>query len=123
LAFLQITAGVVWLVSWAVIDAYSLFAGSGFDRFSRWTTAAVVVGVGQVLLGSVAYLAAVLLGPPLGRRLELFGERSALPLISANAGGLALVSGWPVPALIGLAVWLADFAWRLVRQRGLAARS
>jgi nitrite reductase (NO-forming) len=123
LAFLQITAGVVWLVSWAVIDAYSLIAGNGFGPFSRWTTAAVVVGVGQVLLGSVAYLAAVLLGPPLGRRLELFEQRSALPLIAANAGGLALVSGWPVPALVAFAVWLADFAWRLLSQRGLAAQS
>ena len=123
LAFLQITAGVVWLVAWAVFDAYGLIGGGGFAPFSSWTTAAVVVGVGQVLLGSLAYLIAVLLGPPLGRRMELFEERWALPLTAANAGGLALVSGWPVPALIGFAVWLADFAWRLLRQRGLAAQS
>ncbi|HEX6146465.1 MAG TPA: hypothetical protein VF083_06770 [Acidimicrobiia bacterium] len=123
LAFLQITAGVVWLVAWAVIDAYGLIGGGGFGPFNRWTTAAVVVGVGQVLLGSVAYLAAVLLGPPLGRRLELFEERWALPLIAANAGGVVLVLGWAPGAIIGFAVWLADFAWRLLRQRGLAALS
>jgi nitrite reductase (NO-forming) len=120
MAFLQISAGVVWLVSWAAIDAYTLLVGNGLGPFNRWTTAAVVVGVGQVLLGSLSYLIAVLLGPPLGRRMELFEERSALPLIAANAGGIALVSGWPVPALIGFGTWLADFAWRLLRQRGLA---
>jgi nitrite reductase (NO-forming) len=120
MAFLQISAGVVWLVSWAVIDAYALILGNGFAPFSNWTTAAVVTGVGQVLLGSLAYLIAVLLGPPLGRRMELFEERWALPLIAANAGGIALVSGWPVPALIGFGTWLADFAWRLLRQKGLA---
>jgi hypothetical protein len=53
----------------------------------------------------------------------LFEERSALPLIAANSGGLALISGRPVPALIGFTVWLADFAWRLLKQRGLAAPS
>jgi nitrite reductase (NO-forming) len=120
MAFLQIGAGVVWLVSWAVLDAYALLVGDGFAPFNVWTTAAVVTGVGQVLLGSLAYLTAVLLGPPLGRRMEIFEERWALPLIAANAGGVALVSGWPLPASIGLAIWLADFGWRLLRQKGLA---
>jgi hypothetical protein len=83
----------------------------------------VVVGVGQVLLGSLAYLTAVLLGPPLGRRMEIFEERRALPLIAANAGGIALVSGLPLPASIGLALWLADFGFRLIRQWGLAAET
>jgi nitrite reductase (NO-forming) len=120
MAFLQIGAGVVWLISWAVLDAFALLVGDGFAPFSVWTTAAVVTGVGQVLLGSLAYLTAVLLGPPLGRRMEIFEERWALPLIAANAGGIALVSGWPLPALIGFAIWLADFGWRLLRQKGLA---
>lgn len=120
MAFLQITAGVVWLISWAVTDAFALLVGNGFAPFSVWTAAGVVTGVGQVLLGSLAYLTAVLLGPPLGRRMEIFEERWALPLIAANAGGIALVSGWPVPALMGFVVWLADFAWRLLRQKGLA---
>ncbi|HSK06902.1 MAG TPA: hypothetical protein VK990_05230 [Acidimicrobiia bacterium] len=123
MAFLQISAGVVWLIAWAVIDAYGLLLGNGLAPFSNWTTAAVVTGVGQVLLGSVAYLAAVLLGPPLGRRLEVFGERLALPLIAANAGGIALVLGSAPGAIVGFTVWLADFAWRLLRQRGLAALS
>ena len=120
MAFLQISAGVVWLISWAAIDAYALLIGDGFAPFSVWTTAAVVTGVGQVLLGSLAYLTAVLLGPPMGRRMEIFEERRVLPLIAANAGGLALVAGWPSLALVGFAIWLADFAWRLLRQRGLA---
>jgi hypothetical protein len=119
LAFLQITAGVLWLISWAVTDAFALLVGSGFAPFSVWTAAVVITGVGQVLLGSLAYLTAVLLGPPLGRRMQVFEERWELPLVAANTGGIALVSGWPVPALIGFSVWLADFAWRLLRQRGL----
>ncbi len=123
LAFLQITAGVGWLISWALVDAIGLFSGSGLGPFNRWTTAAVVAGVGQVLLGSLAYLIAVLLGPPLGRRMEVFEMRPALPLIAANAGGLALVSGWPSLALIGFAVWIADFCWRLIAQRRLTAPS
>jgi hypothetical protein len=123
LAFLQITAGVVWLISWAVTDAFALLAGSGFAPFSVWAAAAVVTGVGQVLLGSLAYLTAVLLGPPLRRRMGIFEERWALPLIAANAGGIALVSGWPVPALIGFSVWLADFAWRLLRQKGVTGET
>lgn len=120
LAFLQITAGVVWLISWAVTDAFALLVDNGLAPFSVGTAAVVVTGIGQVLLGSLAYLTAVLLGPPLGRRMEVFEERWVLPLVAANAGGIALVSGWPVPALIGFFVWLADFAWRLLRQRGLA---
>jgi nitrite reductase (NO-forming) len=122
-AFLQIGAGVVWLISWAVLDAYALLVGDSVAPFSAWTTAAVVAGVGQVLLGSLAYLTAVLLGPPLGRRMEIFEERRALPLIAANAGGIALVSGLPLPASIGLALWLADFGFRLIRQWGLAAET
>lgn len=86
----------------------------------RSASGPVVNGEGQVLLGSLAYLTAVLLGQPLGRRMEILEERWALPLIAAIAGGIALVSGWPVPALIGFAVWLADFAWRLLMQKGLA---
>jgi hypothetical protein len=52
--------------------------------------------------------------------MQVFEERWELPLVAANTGGIALVSGWPVPALIGFSVWLADFAWRLFRQTSLA---
>lgn len=123
LPFLQITVGGLWLVAWAAIDAYALLTGRVFGPFSEWTTAAVVAGVGQILLGSLAYLVPVLLGPPLSQRMAVFGSRRGLPLVAANAGGIALVAGLPGLAVAGFALWSADFAWRLGRQRGLAVEA
>lgn len=120
-AFLQITAGVIWLVVWTLFDGIALMAGRGVMPFSVWTTAVVVAGVGQVLLGSLTYLVPVLLGPPLGERLSLLSRWPLVPLLAANLGGVALVTGLPVPAVVATSVWLADFTWRLVRQKGLAA--
>ena len=86
------------------------------------TSAAVVAGIGQVLLGSVAYLVPVLLGPPLTERMSLFSRHPLIPLIAANLGGIALLAGLPVLATLAVSLWLVDFAWRLVRQPALGAR-
>jgi hypothetical protein len=108
-------------VVWTLFDGIALMAGRGVVPFSVWTTAVVVAGVGQVLLGSLTYLVPVLLGPPLGERLSLLSRWPLVPLLAANLGGVALVTGLPVPAVVATSVWLADFTWRLVRQKGLAA--
>jgi nitrite reductase (NO-forming) len=119
--FLQITAGVIWLIAWALFDGVTLVSGREPAPFNAWTTAAVVAGVGQVLLGSVAYLAPVLAGPPLAERMDLFSRRPAIPLVAGNLAGVALIAGSPVVAILAIAAWLADFAWRFIRQRALTA--
>ncbi len=121
-AFLQITSGVLWLIAWALVDGIALVVGRQPTHFSAPTSAVVVAGIGQVLLGSVAYLVPVLLGPPLTERMSLFSRRPLLPLIAANLGGIALLAGLPVLTTLAVSLWLVDFAWRLVRQRALGAR-
>lgn len=122
LPFLQITAGVVWLIAWAFVDGVTLLRGVPATPFSAWTTAAVFAGVGQVLLGSLAYLVPVLLGPPPGARLRRLQRRPAVPLLLANVAGVALVAGSAAIAITATAVWLVDFVFRLLvptsRQKG-----
>ncbi len=114
LPFLQITAGVVWLIAWAFVDGVTLLGGVPATPFSAWTTAAVVAGVGQVLLGSLAYLVPVLLGPPLGERMRRLQRWPAVPLVLANLAGLALVAGSAAIAITATVLWLVDFAFRLL---------
>lgn len=115
LPYYQVCLGSFWLVAWAIIDGLALMANGGFSPFSGWNGAVVVAGVGQVLLGSLAYLLPVLAGgePRLGRNLERAANRLWLPLISANAAGLGLAAGIPPLAVAGMGVWLADFGFRL----------
>jgi nitrite reductase (NO-forming) len=120
-AFLQITAGVIWLIVWALVDGTTLVSGSTTAPFGPLTGAVVVAGVGQVLLGSLAYLLPVLLGPPLSERMSTFSRRPAVPLVAANLAGISLLAGMPVVAALAVSIWLADFAWRLIRQRALTA--
>jgi nitrite reductase (NO-forming) len=119
--FLQITAGVIWLIAWAMVDGAGLVMGREPVPFSAWTSAAVIAGVGQVLLGSLAYLVPVLLGPPLSERMSVFSRLPAIPLVLANLAGISLVAGLPVLAGIAVSIWLADFARRMIRQRALFA--
>jgi nitrite reductase (NO-forming) len=119
--FLQITAGVIWLIAWAMVDGAGLVMGREPVPFSASTSAAVIAGVGQVLLGSLAYLVPVLLGPPLSERMSVFSRLPAIPLVLANLAGIALVAGLPVLAGIAVSIWLADFARRMIRQRALFA--
>ncbi len=117
LSFLQISAGVSWLAAWAVTDGASLLSGNPAQPFQPWTAAAVVAGVGQVLLGSLAYLVPVLAVLPTDRRRSRLDRWPALPLLAANLAGLSLVLGFTVVAGVLIAVWLADFALRLLTVR------
>lgn len=117
LPYLQVSIGVCWLVIWTLVDGVSLARGETAMPFTGWTAAAALVGVGQVLLGSFAYLIPVLAGPPprLGRNLARTKGHPWLPLLAANAGGVALVVGAGEVAVASLALWLLDFGWRLAR--------
>ena len=117
LPYLQVAIGSTWLGVWAVVDGGGLLAGSVPVDFSLWTAAVVTAGVGQVLLGSLAYLLPVLAGPPprLGRNLTTTHAYPWLPLVLANLGGIALVLEVPVVGVVALAAWVLDFAGRLVR--------
>lgn len=121
LPYLQVVIGSGWLVVWAVVDAVRLIADGASAAFDRWIAASVIAGVGQVLLGSLAYLVPVLAGPGprLARNLEKFDRRRWLPLGAANLVPLAVMSGMPEVAVIATALWIGDFASRLVRlERG-----
>lgn len=117
LPYLQVSVGVGWLVIWAFVDGLSLAAGETAMPFTGWTAAATLAGVGQVLLGSLAYLVPVLAGPPprLGRNLARTKGHPWLPLLAANTGGVALVVGVEPLAVAAIAVWVVDFGIRLVR--------
>jgi flagellar biosynthesis component FlhA len=53
--------------------------------------------------------------------MDLFSRRPAIPLVAGNLAGVALIAGSPVVAILAIAAWLADFAWRFIRQRALTA--
>lgn len=115
LQFIQVSIGVVWLAGWAIYDGVSLLAGATPIPFSGITAAAILAGVGQVLLGSLGYLVPVLKGPPLGDNFARMTDRPWLPLLFANLGGAALIFGFPIAGLVLLAAWVIDFAIRLIR--------
>jgi nitrite reductase (NO-forming) len=113
LPFLQITAGMTWLMGWMLLDGALLLTGQDPAPFGALTAAAVVAGVGQVLAGSLAYLLPVLAGPPLGESAARMTERRWVPLSTANLAGVAVMAG-NGPLAIGLmAVWVIDFGRRL----------
>ncbi len=117
LPYLQVTAGVGWLTIWTVVDAAMLIGGKPMPSFSGWTAAAVAVGVGQVLVGSLAYLIPVLVGPPIGPNLRRLGHWPAIPLTAANLTGVFLAAGWPQAALATGILWFLDFSRRLATLR------
>ena len=117
LPYLQVTSGVVWLVAWTFADGVGLLRGVPTGRFAPWTAAAVVAGVGQVLAGSIAYLAPVALGPPIGDNLRRMGQVPGVPWAAANLMGLSLIAGFPAAAAVAGAVWFADLARRAVGLR------
>jgi nitrite reductase (NO-forming) len=116
LPFLQVVVGCGWLVSWAVIDGVRLLGSGGGPAFDRWIAAAVVGGVGQILLGSLAYLIPVLAGPgaTLGPNLARFDRRRWVPLTAANTASVAAVLGAPAVAIGLVGLWLADFTTRAI---------
>jgi nitrite reductase (NO-forming) len=113
LPFLQVAAGTSWLIVWSIVDGIRLLSDQTAVPWSQWTAVAIVAGVGQVLLGSLAYLLPVLAGPPLEPNASRMTSRPALPLFLANAAGLAGALG-ATAVLAGCAVVLVlDFALRL----------
>jgi nitrite reductase (NO-forming) len=120
LGFLQIVLGVVWLAAWAVVDGIGILVTGNSPGLSGWTAAAVVAGVGQVLVGSLTYLIPVLLGPPLTPASTILTRRSWLPLVTLNLAGFSLIAGLAFPAVAALGLWLVDTGIRtglLIRQR------
>ncbi|MEX1037551.1 MAG: hypothetical protein WDZ96_01690 [Acidimicrobiia bacterium] len=112
--FLQVSAGMVWLIAWTVGDGVNLMTGGAAIPFSGWTAAAVVAGVGQVLAGSLAYLVPVLIGTPLTPSMDRMTRNPLIPLLSANLTGFSLAAGWEEVAVLSGAVWAIDLAIRLV---------
>ncbi|MFO7298578.1 MAG: hypothetical protein DIU67_000105 [Actinomycetes bacterium] len=114
LTYLHVGLGVAWLVAWAAVDGVRLIGGSDTTPWSGWVAAAAVAGVGQVLLGSLAYLIPVLAGRPprLGRNLARMKARPWLPLLLANLAGILLVAENGL-ATFAVAAWVVDFAARL----------
>lgn len=117
LPYLHVVAGIGWLASWTVIDAAAVFTGSPLPPFSGWTGAAVVAGIGQVLLGSVAYLFPVAMGAPVTENLHRMGRWPVIPLVVANLTGIFLAAGFPGAAGAAGAVWLLDVVRRVVLVR------
>jgi nitrite reductase (NO-forming) len=117
LAYAQVAIGCSWLVVWGSVDGVRLMLGIPAGPYAGWTAAAVVAGVGQVLLGSLAYLVPVLVGPHprLGRNLDRTNNRPWIPLTLANVAGVALVAGWSLGAAAAAALWVVDFGLRLAR--------
>lgn len=117
LPYLQVCLGSGWLLLWVIIDGLALLRGDGPFRFSGWNAAVIVAGVGQVLLGSLAYLLPVLAGgrPHLAHNLERAAKRPWLPLVAANVAGAGFAAGLELLAGVALIAWLADFGWRLTR--------
>lgn len=116
LPFLQVAAGTAWLILWTVVDGARLLADQAVP-WSNWTAVAVVAGVGQVLAGSLAYLLPVLAGPPLEPNSSRMTARPAIPLLLANAAGVAGSLG-ATSLLAAVALfWLVDFGLRLIKLR------
>lgn len=114
LPFLQVAAGTGWLILWAAIDGIRLLGDQAAVPWSQWTAVAVVAGVGQVLLGSLAYLLPVLAGPPLEPNAGRMTAQPALPLVLANAAGLAAALGATAVLTVCAGLWVVDFGRRLV---------
>lgn len=115
LAYLQVSLGVAWLAVWSVDNGVTLILDRSAVVFGGAVAAAVVVGVGQVLLGSLAYLVPVLKGVPLADNQRRMAAVPYLPLLLANLGGVAIVLGWGSTGLVLAGLWLLDFMQRLVR--------
>ena len=117
LPYLQVTCGALWLGTWALIDGVRLLAGDLPSYFSSWTAAVVIAGIGQVLLGSLAYLLPVLAGshPLLGRNIAKTHALPWVPFGLANLAGIGFLLGEGVVSAILVGLWAADFIRRILR--------
>ncbi len=116
LAYLQVVSGSVWLGAWALADGARLMSGADSVPFSGLTIAAVVAGIAQILVGSLAYLIPVLAGPgpKLPRNFEKTHRRPWIPMTAANLSGGLLLLGWVTPALLLVGVWALDIGLRVL---------
>jgi hypothetical protein len=105
------------LSAWALVDGGRLVTGATTEPFGAWTLAAIIAGVAQILLGSLAYLLPVLAGPNprFDRNLRRTLSRPWLPLALANLAGLAFVTGLARVAGVATGLWALDFAYRIAR--------
>lgn len=120
LPFVQVSLGVAWLTAWAITDGIGILQSGASPAFGAWAGAAVIAGVGQVLVGSLAYIVPVLLGPPLEPAGSILTRRRWAPLILINFGGLALAAGWERVAVTAVGLEVLDIFLRvltLVRSR------
>lgn len=113
LAFLQVSLGVLWLATWAVVDGIGILSSGASPVFGGWAAAAVVAGVAQVLAGSLAYIVPVLIGSPTDPFGDILTRRRWVPLLAANVGGVALAAGWETAATIAVGIWVADIVFRV----------
>ena len=113
LPFLHVVFGVAWLAVWTGVDGVGLITGTPLPLFSGWTAAAIVAGIGQVLVGSVTYLAPVVMGAPVAENLRRVGRLPALPVVLLNVTGIFLVLDLPTAASVTGAAWLIDLIGRL----------
>ncbi len=117
LPYFHVVTGITWLAAWTFVDAHGLLTGTPLPSFAGWTAAAVVGGIGQVLVGSVAYLLPVAMGPPVSDNLRRMGRWPAVPLLALNAAATFLVAGIPAGVAVAGGVWLVDFVRRVATVR------
>jgi nitrite reductase (NO-forming) len=117
LSYWQVILGIGWLTAWMVIDGIGLIARSPLSNFATVTAAAITVGIGQVLAGSLAYLIPVLLGSSGTSNLVRMTRWPAVPLVAANALGVLLITGVGPAVALAAATWGADFARRVLGLR------
>ncbi|KAA0233098.1 MAG: hypothetical protein EDR02_15090 [Actinobacteria bacterium] len=106
--------GVLWWAGGVVAIATSTVSGPGAS--TRLVSALVIGGYGQILAGSVAYLAPVLRGgghARLGQGFQI--TRSPVVVLAANVAAFGALFGSPLTVAAGIGVWLADSALRATR--------
>lgn len=111
----QLLAGLAWWIG--VVASGAVAAARGEPAFPGDSLVVLaVVGYGQVLWASLAYLLPVLRAGGHERLTAGFAATRSWPaLLAANLAGAALVIGAGVAAGVLVAVWLVDAGWRVVR--------
>jgi nitrite reductase (NO-forming) len=114
LPYYQATIGSAWLIAWGTFEGIEVLTTSVATPFPPWTGVVVLTGIGQILLGSLAYLLPVLAGPHprLDPNTERMTRHGWLPLVLANGSAIALLAGLGTTAAVGYGIWVLDFGRR-----------